>query len=552
MHVRQGRVLQGMWKPSLRVQEFCPPNANFNTYGTRKYSRMKITAEMDTQGTRDSQKYHHDVVVIGAGISGLACASKLLQDERFAQSKSLLVLEGRDRIGGRINAVYVDGNRLDTGANWVHGIGTDDKPNPLMKILPHKRYKVFSGAAIFKATGDNTTTSNPGGSVDTTTGKDLIIPSSIARIISSGLWETVGGLHELAAQKSPQEAKATTILQAIKDIDTFRKTYDDLPEEYHQTFGSLMQFIENMEAGPLTENTNKSSKDQSAMSLLEYAIEDFDGDQVFLQDGYIAIINEIAQSLINAKLIRLGTKVERIDWSSKPIRIYTNQGEYTTDNLVCTIPLGVLKEQRSTLFEPRLPSNKEQAIEKLGFGTLDKIFLVFKSPWWTEEPYATHLKNGLVGMLDGSENDTKISDTLMGFTEELPGIEIHKDGTVTPGLRSLTVVNLHSLTGFPVLSCFVSCDVAIKIEAMTDHQAATIVHRALTQWFGQEPPRPEAVHVTRWSQDAFSRGSYSHMIVDKSETSHREVFQHPISNDPGAVLYFAGEHTSRNRKSEGF
>ena len=544
MHVRRDSVLRGVCK--LRSLQFCPP---FNIHCTRKYSRTKAFAEMATGTTGDSQK-HHDVVVIGAGISGLACASKLLQNERFAGSKSLVVLEGRDRIGGRINSIYIDGNRLDTGANWIHGIGTKEEPNPLMKILPHKRYKPFSGAVIFKATPDGTPTSNHSSSADATTGKGQTIPTSIAENLSAGLWGTLGSLHELAGEKSPQEAKATTILQAIKETDAFRKAFEDLPGEYHPTFGSLLQFIENMEAGPLTEDTNENSKDRTAMSLLEYAIEDFDGDQIFLQDGYIAIINEIAQSLIKAKLVKLSTKVERIDWSSKPIRIYTNQGEYTTDNLVCTLPLGVLKEPGSVLFEPKLPSDKEQAIEKLGFGTLDKIFLVFKTPWWTEEPYATQLKNGWVGMSDGAENDTKTLDTLMGFTRELPGIEVHKDGTVTSGSRSLTMANLHGLTGFPVLSCFVSCSIAIQIEAMTDHQAGAIVHRALAQWFGREPPQPEAVHVTRWSQDAFSRGSYSHMIVGKSETSHREVFQHPISNDRGAFLRFAGEHTSRNRKSK--
>jgi len=72
------------------------------------------------------------------------------------------------------------------------------------------------------------------------------------------------------------------------------------------------------------------------------------------------------------------------------------------------------------------------------------------------------------------------------------------------------------------------------------------IHRSLTQWFGREPPLPEAVHVTRWAQDEYSRGSYTHMITGLSKNSHREAFQKPLVNTQGAELRFAGEHTSLN------
>lgn len=54
------------------------------------------------------------------------------------------------------------------------------------------------------------------------------------------------------------------------------------------------------------------------------------------------------------------------------------------------------------------------------------------------------------------------------------------------------------------------------------------------------------MHVTRWAQDEFSRGSYSHMITGLSETRHRENFQIPVVSDSGSRMRFVGEHTSRN------
>lgn len=48
--------------------------------------------------------------------------------------------------------------------------------------------------------------------------------------------------------------------------------------------------------------------------------------------------------------------------------------------MICTVPLGVLKDNR-TLFEPQLPQYKLESIEHLLFGTVDKIFLEYDRPF---------------------------------------------------------------------------------------------------------------------------------------------------------------------------
>ena len=58
----------------------------------------------------------YDTIIIGAGMSGLACASRLFQHDHYKQTGRLLVFEARDRIGGRIGSVHLHGSRLDTGA----------------------------------------------------------------------------------------------------------------------------------------------------------------------------------------------------------------------------------------------------------------------------------------------------------------------------------------------------------------------------------------------------------------------------------------------------
>jgi monoamine oxidase len=136
------------------------------------------------------------------------------------------------------------------------------------------------------------------------------------------------------------------------------------------------------------------------------AIDDFDGDQVFLRDGYTAVVDDVAKDLVAAELIQLGAEVQQIDWSAKPIRVQTSRDVYTADQVVCTLPLGVLQHptpiQNSpshsdlSLFCPALPADKHESIQSLGFGTLDKILLVYEKSWWTEEPYISIWKHALV------------------------------------------------------------------------------------------------------------------------------------------------------------
>lgn len=103
---------------------------------------------------------HYDTIVLGSGIAGLAYASRLLQLQQpnnhgGGTNRRLQIIEARDRIGGRIASVHVDGWRLNPGANWIHGICNAKRSNPLTQILPHKRYRALKGCVLFRAPASN-------------------------------------------------------------------------------------------------------------------------------------------------------------------------------------------------------------------------------------------------------------------------------------------------------------------------------------------------------------------------------------------------------------
>ena len=394
--------------------------------------------------------------------------------------------------------------------------------------------------------------------------ENLIIPRDPLGILMDAMWGLIGELHETSHATSPEEAKNATLVEAIQKSELFLDAFAELPERYHDALKGVPQFIENMEAAPLVASSAESDYTKAGVSLLEYAIDDFDGDQVFLQDGYTPIIQELARPLEDAGVIDTGSEVTKIDYSGPTITISAKHNTYHTSHAVVTTPLGILKHSHTTLFTPSLPSPKIDAIKSLGFGTLDKIFLIYPSAWWAQEPYHSIFKAGKrLNVLSSGDHPDPVAgdtiDTFMGFTHYLSGLSINPspNSAVEPGPRILSYINLHALTGYSVLGIFVSCANALAIENMTNAEAKHFAHRTFVSWLPKHlpaPPEPSDVHVTRWAQDEFSRGSYSHMIAGVSDKGCREEFGKPVRSGSGdgvgnwasggGEVRFAGEHTS--------
>ena len=196
-------------------------------------------------------------------------------------------------------------------------------------------------------------------------------------------------------------------------------------------------------------------------------------------------------------------------------RVTCEDGEvFEADHVVLTTPLGVLKSE-TIQFEPALPERKSKAISRLGFGTLNKVILVFDKPFWD-------VNQDMFGLL----REPEVKDSL------------DQEDYIANRGRFYFFWNCIKTTGRPVLISLMAGDAAHQAEASNDADLVAEVTQELSKIFSQQKiPKPLETIVTRWGKDRFARGSYSY-VGATSQPGDYEALAAPVG-----TLHFAGEAT---------
>lgn len=400
---------------------------------------------------------HAKVIVIGAGISGIA-AARTLTDKGY----SVIVLEARNRIGGRILTDTSLGVPIDLGASWIHGVNK----NPIADLA--KKFNVTT----YEIDDENGLEFDADG--------NELPDGEFARIeaMFEEIYEEVALLQEDSDEDMPLQQAFDQVLEE----------YDLSDAELHK-LNYYIHLVTALEYGADAKN----------LSLWEWdSDEEFDGKEVVFPNGYHQIVKGLAQGLD----IRLNTEVKSIKYSQSGVEVETSNGMFTSEKVVVTIPLGVLK-QAQVRFEPLLPLSKQNAINNLEMGVLNKVYLKFPNAFWDADVEVFSYLGEMIG---------EWCDWL----------------------------NFVPMTGEPVLMAFHGGDKGFDLEDLTDDEVITGAMQTLRTMFGEDAPEPEKYLITRWGQDKFSYGSYSHIPPFASGDDYDALFE-PVDD----VLFFAGEATSR-------
>ncbi|KAF3778948.1 putative polyamine oxidase 2 [Nymphaea thermarum] len=309
---------------------------------------LSNSASCYTRGARTNSS--PSVIVIGGGIAGIA-AARALHDA----SIQVVLLESRNRIGGRVCTDYSFGFPVDLGASWLHGVCEE---NPLAPVIGRL------GLPLYRTSGDNSVLYD----------HDL---ESYA-------------LFDMDGNQVPQELVAEvgeTFEKILKESDKLR---DEISEDVsmRKTFSIVLERRPDLRQEGLAHKVLQwylcrmegwFAADADMISLKNWDQEVLlPGGHGLMIRGYLPVINTLAKGLD----IRLGHRVTQISWRYHGVQVTVENGKvFTADAAVITVPLGVLKS-KVIKFEPKLPEWKEAAIADLGVGVENKIILHFEKVFW--------------------------------------------------------------------------------------------------------------------------------------------------------------------------
>ncbi|KAI5652270.1 hypothetical protein M9H77_29457 [Catharanthus roseus] len=296
------------------------------------------------------QRRSPSVIVIGSGFSGIA-AARALHDASF----QVIVLESRDRIGGRVHTDYSFGFPVDLGASWLHGVC---KENPLAPVIGRL------GLPLYRTSGDNSVLYD----------HDLesyALFDMDGNQVSQKLVSKVGQIFESILQETDlvrQEMSEDVSMQRAISI-VFERRPDLRLEGLENKV--LQWYLCRMEGWFAADADTISLKCWDDEELLP-------GGHGLMVRGYLPVLNTLAKGLD----IRLGHRVTKVMRRYHGVKVTVEDGRtFVADAAIITVPLGVLKSN-CIKFEPKLPEWKESAINNLGVGIENKIILHFENVFW--------------------------------------------------------------------------------------------------------------------------------------------------------------------------
>lgn len=294
---------------------------------------------------------YYDVIIIGSGSAGIGAAIDLISQSNL----SLILLEARDRVGGR---AYTNKHSLDfpfdIGAEWIHDYDMD---NPLYPLNEQLKTELDENYYI-----------------------QLFDPTRIGCYDSDGLIVS----QDICAQAQATLNRLFSRIP-INDNEIDMSINDVIQEEFNRLeedqlkgiVKAMLVAIEEMYAADLDQLSAKQYLDKP-----NWSIEAGSENNLVVKRGYGFFLEHIIEHY--QLPVALNTVVTEIDTLSHTdlVEISTSQGrKISAKYVIITIPLGCLK-QRTITFRPSLPQWKLDAIDQLGFGNTDKIIIQFDRVFW--------------------------------------------------------------------------------------------------------------------------------------------------------------------------
>ena len=284
------------------------------------------------------------VVVVGAGIAGLTAAKALAHG-----GVECVVLEARDRIGGRLHTVDLAGSPVDLGGSWIHMPGG----NPMRAFADLVGVPCHAADPVPEIVGFDC-------------GEGRRLPATEAEAVLGLYTEAFpAAAGQLAAELGPDAS-------AADGIEAFVARAGLAAGPARRARQMLYAAVE------------AESADLAERQSLRWMWNEFEYDGNYFGDmpdgGYRRLVEAMATGID----VCLGVEVTEVALAAGGVRVRGADGASEEgSHVVVTVPLGVLK-RGAPRFSPALPPDRLAAIGRLGFGRFEKVALRFDEPFWRD------------------------------------------------------------------------------------------------------------------------------------------------------------------------
>ena len=418
-----------------------------------------------------------DVIVVGAGVAGLVSARELNR-----RGRSFVVLEARDRVGGRTFSQQVGREVLDLGGQWIGP--TQDRLANLARELGVKTFPQHHDGRKILSWG----------------GKRRLFSGEIPWMSPLALWELLrlrGKLGRLSGTILPDRP-----WDSPQAVEWDGMTLETWKRKHLKSSGARL-FLDIVTRAVFT----SESRDLSFLFFLSYLRWGNGLDRLISipngaqQDRFVGGAQQISERMAKelADRVVLNAPVHAIEQENDKVIARTPAGPFHGRRAIVAVPPLLAGRIQ---YQPSLPACRDQLSARMPMGSVIKYIAVYERAFWRESGFS-------------GEAFSDTGPTVTTFDDSSP------DGSQ------------------PALVSFSDGDAARTWSERSPQERKEAVLAEFARFFGPEALRPIAFVEKNWLEDPWSRGCYVGVMGPGTMTAYGSALREPCGR-----IHWAGTETA--------